>query len=104
MNHVSRKLSDVKVGRTLELVEIAPAEGVKGRKATAFQITDVAKYRTSVEVTGVKLDRAGHAHRSGKQHVVDVVPGQFRVSWENDGVAAETDNVQHADGTEDAGV
>ena len=105
MMHASGKLNDIKAGRILELKEISASEGVKARKATAFLITGVAKYRSSVEVTGVKLNRAGNAHPSGKQHTVDAVVGQFRVLWENDGVAAaEPDNVQHADGTEGTGV
>lgn len=104
MTKVSNKISDIKVGRILELAAVPAGEGVRGRKAVAIQVTGVTVYRTSAEVTGVKLDRSGAPHRSGKQHKVEAVEGSFRVSWSEGApaavAAAETDNVQHADGTD----
>ena len=93
MQHVSRRLSDIKPGRTLELAEVRPAEGVKGRKPTALLITAVSAYRTSVEVTGMKLNRAGKAHPSGKLHTEDVVKDTFRVVWEDVELAASEETV-----------
>lgn len=99
--NVSSKIADIKPGRMVELPEVVPAEGVKGRKATAYLIHDVARFRSFATITGVKLDRSGKAHRSGKLHTVNVAAGEFWVSWA-DGVA-QPDNVQHADGNEHGG-
>ena len=99
MTKVSGKIKDIQPGRVLELVEIPGTDGRKARKATAFVVTGVRRFRSAIEVTGVKLDRAGNPHRSGKEHTVDAVEGEFRVSWNEDATVVTTDNVQHADDT-----
>ncbi len=100
--NVSSKIADIKPGRMVELPEVVPAEGVKGRKATAYLVLDVARFRSFATITGVKLDRSGKAHRSGKTHTVNIAAGEFWVSW-NPAEPAQTDNVQHADGNEHGG-
>lgn len=99
--NVSSKIADIKPGRVVELPEVVPAEGVKGRKATAYLVVDVARFRSFATVTGVKLDRSGKAHRSGKLHTVNIAAGEFWISWNTNAAApAYPDNVQHADGNE----
>lgn len=73
----SRKIADIKPGRIVEFPE------TETTKATAFRVTEVKKYRTSVEVTGVKLTRAGKAHPSGKTHSKTVEVGNFLVTWDD---------------------
>lgn len=73
----SRKIADIKPGRIVEFPETETS------KATAFRVTKVTKYRTSVEVTGVKLTRAGKSHPSGKTHTKTVEAGSFLVTWED---------------------
>lgn len=73
----SRKIADIKQGRIVEFPE------TETEKATALRVTGVKKYRTSVEVTGVKLTRAGKAHPSGKTHTRTVEVGNFLVTWED---------------------